>query len=109
MAKQSKYENDDTVSDDDKVTGIDSADGKTKNYKLSAIASFISASRVVQIASLNFNLYKHPDNTTNLRTLEIGDVILGFDPDNNFIMAKYLGGDATDFSNSSVYTIFNGI
>ena len=63
----------------------------------------------VTISGSSFILQKHPDNAINLTILEINDVILGFEPSGNYIMAQYLGGTNTEFFNAAVYNIFNGI
>lgn len=64
----------------------------------------------VKISNLLFQLTKNktiPNNNDD--TLEVGDIIKGFIPNGDFIEAKYLGGDITDFENETIYNIFNGI
>lgn len=113
MAKQVKYATDTFVSDNDKFTGFDAdSNNKTKNYSASSIAEYVKGkieSTQITISGQKFILQKHPSNTVNLTTLEENDVILGFAPTGDYIMAKYLGGDETDFFNDTIYNIFNGI
>lgn len=63
---------------------------------------------IIIIDAFPFRLFKGPGNNV-LGVLETGDVIQGFEPSGSFIIAKYLGGDSTDFLNESVYTIFSGL
>jgi hypothetical protein len=70
----------------------------------------VNTSNQITIATLPFELIKNktiPNNTAG--TLQIGDVIKGFVTDGAYIQAKYLGGDATDFNNETVYNIYTGI
>lgn len=113
MAKQNKYATDDNISENDKLTGFDADDsGRTKNYKVGTLVEFVKGqveTVQVTISGRKFILQKHPSNTTNLTTLEVNDVIIGFEPSGSYIMAQYLGGNNTEFFNASVYNIFNGL
>lgn len=85
-------------------------DGVTEWNSLSYASSnpdLSNTQSLITISGLKFILQKHPNNSA--ATLEVDDVISGFEPLGNYIMAKYLGGDETDFLNDSIYNIFNGI
>lgn len=113
MAKIVSYIKKTPISAEDKVIGSDlDNNGQTKNFKMSEIAEFVKSllgSNDIVIANKRFILQKHPNNTVNLTTLEVNDVILGFEPSGSYIMAQFLGGNSELFFNTNVYNIFNGI
>jgi len=71
------------------------------------IIKFIDAT-FVTISGLEFRISKASANVDRT-ILETNDVIIGYiDNGNTFLMAKYLGGDQTDFTNEAVYETFSG-
>ena len=58
----------------------------------------------------HFLLFKGTANTdpTKRTTLETNDVVYGHDSANNFLVARFLGGDVNDFTNDAVYEKFGG-
>ena len=71
------------------------------------IIKFVDAT-FVTINGLEFRVSKASANIDRT-ILETNDVIIGYiDNGNTFLMAKYLGGDQTDFTNEAVYETFSG-
>jgi len=71
------------------------------------IIKFVDAT-FVTINGLEFRVSKASANIDRT-ILETNDVIIGYiDNGNTFLMAKYLGGDQTDFTNDAVYETFSG-
>lgn len=62
----------------------------------------------VEIGGFNFLLMKSNLIVANRNTLQINDVVMGYDDLGNFLMAKYKGGDDTLFQDDSVYEKFSG-
>lgn len=72
------------------------------------ITNSTNNSNQITIDNLPFTLIKNLTIPNELDTLEDYDVIKGFIPNGDYIEALYKGGDATDFLNETVYTIFTG-
>ena len=71
---------------------------------------FSGEASTIIIDSLPFELIKNKSIPNTVEgTLQIGDIIKGFEPTGEYIQAKYLGGDETDFFNEAVYKIYTGI
>lgn len=70
----------------------------------------VKAPSTIFISNLPFELIKNK-SIPNLvdGSLEPEDCLRGFTSTGEFIFAKYLGGDSTDFENETVYNIFTGI
>ncbi|WP_428743237.1 hypothetical protein [Tenacibaculum sp.] len=96
-----------SLTNTDKVLVFDTATSKVSTI----LKSNLIQDRFITISGMPFTLVKHKDNTNpaNILTLELYDFIIGATPDGSFINAQYLGGDSTDFFNTSVYNIFSGI
>ena len=90
MARISQYEQDGTLSKQDKVLGTDSATGATKNYTIDSILSFVNTENLVEIfdgAAYTFQSYVDPAD----------------DPEG---VINLNGGGATDAAFSAINTIF---
>ena len=84
--------------------------GNSEKLTLQAFSDLINGIRIIAIDGPLFLLWKHPDNNTpgDEATLQAKDSVIGYTPVGDFILARYLGGDETDFTNPLVYTIFGG-
>tara|TARA_R110000764_G_scaffold56698_1_gene123594 strand:- start:1080 stop:1580 length:501 start_codon:yes stop_codon:yes gene_type:complete len=73
------------------------------------IKSTVTGSKV-EIGGQFFELVKNPDNNDplNVTTLEVSDIIKGFDSNLRYIESVYLGGDESLFDDDTVYTQFGG-
>jgi hypothetical protein len=82
--------------------------GVTKKVSIAElIIKFIDAT-FVTISGLEFRISKASANVDRT-ILEVNDEITGYiDNGDTFLMAKYLGGDQTDFTNEAVYESFSG-
>ena len=86
---------------------IDKAD--PLNPIITAKSVYVNVSQI-EIDGKFFHLWKHPDNNDplNLETLEIKDIIKGFDKPTRYMEAIYLGGDESLFEDLTIYSIFAG-
>jgi len=84
--------------------------GTSEKLTLQALSDIINKIRIITIDGFLFLLWKHPDNNTpgDEATQQTKDTIIGYTPIGDFILARYLTGDVTDFTNPSVYSIFGG-
>jgi len=84
--------------------------GNSEKLTLQAFSDLINGIRIIEIDGPLFLLWKHPDNNIpgDEATLQAKDSIIGYTLVGDFILARYLGGDETDFTNPLRYTIFGG-
>ena len=91
---------------------LGTTNGDLTDYrKLSAVeVAIIQEVSTIIISGLPFELIKNKSIPNDVGgVLENDDIIKGFEPTGEYIQAKYLGGDETDFFNEAVYKIYTGI
>jgi len=83
---------------------------KSLKISIQQIIDKVAKDSLIQIGTSFLRIYKHPLNNddANITTLEVNDVVVGYTAVGDFLNAKYLGGDSTDFRNASVYLNFGG-
>ncbi len=62
----------------------------------------------IEIGGQTFLLMKRTQVVADRNTLEVNDVVIGYDDLGNFLMAKYKGGTVTLFQDDSVWEKFGG-